>query len=235
MVISKTQSSEIKDPNWFMFAMGLRIRLFSDYVSLKLISKIEPTISIPTRFVMMIEIVEKALKLYLAMHEMLDHSLSHYSNEDGHNIEKLRAKAETFNDIFADADVKQFAKPFNDKAGALYQHLRYGSQKNIDGFSTNLGVLMPIVEKIFYNCILRLDENDKKLVNNSSLLFSLITGSQLDQSYNRELLLEAVKLGNPYYDEYADYCKMLDHEQKMMIEQFSTSLHINENNKPAAI
>ena len=229
MVISKTQSSEKKDSNWFEFAMGLCIRLFSDYVSLKLLSKIEPTISIPTRFVMMIEIVEKALKLHLTMHEKLDHSLSHYSDVYGHNIEKLRAKAETYNEIFADADVKQFAKPFDDKAGALYQHLRYGSQKNINGFSTNLGVIMPIVEKIFYNCILRLEENDKKLVNNSSLLFSLITGSQLDQSYNREFLLEAVKLDNPYYNEYADYCKMLDHEQKRMIEQFSTSLHINEN------
>lgn len=227
MVIHKTNTSEKKDKDWFLFAMGLRSRLFSDYVSLKLISQIEPTISIPTRFVMMIEVVEKAFKLYLALHEKLDNSLSHYSSNYGHNIEKLRAKAESFNEVFADKDVKQFTEPFNDKSGALYQHLRYGSQQTIEGFSTNLSLLMPIVEKIFYNCILRLDENMKRMVNNSSPLFSMITCSQLDQSYNRELMLKAVQLNNPYYDEYVDFCETLDQEQKKIIEQFKAGKHID--------
>lgn len=227
MVIHKTNTSEKKDKDWFLFAMGLRSHLFSDYVSLKLISQIEPTISIPTRFVMMIEVVEKAFKLYLALHEKLDNSLSHYSSNYGHNIEKLRAKAESFNEVFADKDVKQFTEPFNDKSGALYQHLRYGSQQTIEGFSTNLSLLMPIVEKIFYNCILRLDENMKRMVNNSSPLFSMITCSQLDQSYNRELMLKAVQLNNPYYDEYVDFCETLDQEQKKIIEQFKAGKHID--------
>jgi len=227
MVISKSNTSEKKDKDWFMFAMALQPRLFSDYVSLKLIAQVEPTILIPTRFVLMVEVAEKSLKLYLAMHERLENSLTYYSSEYGHNLEKLRDQAEKFNKVFADEDVKQFTKPFNDKSGALYQHLRYGSQQTIEGFSTNLGRLTPIVDKLFYSCIMLLDENSKKMVNNSSLLFIMITRSHLDQSFNREFVLNAVKLNNPYFDSYVDYCESLEREQKKIIEQFKIKKHAN--------
>jgi hypothetical protein len=219
MVIQKTNTSKKEDKNWFMFAMGLNHHLFSDYISLKLLSQIEPTISIPTRFVTMVELVEKSLKLFLAMHEKLDNSLTHYSSKYGHSIEKLRFQAEKFNDVFASTDVKEFTCPFDDKSGALYQHLRYGSQEKIAGFSTNLGQLMPIVEKIFYNCILRHSEADKKMVNNSSLLFHLITHSHLDQSLNPDFSLKAIQANNHYFAEYAAYCETLCNDQKLFLQQ----------------
>ena len=227
MVIHKENTSKNEDINWSGFAFGLQMRLFSDYVSLKLLSHIEPMVSIPTRFVVMVEVVEKSLKLYLAMHEKLDNALSHYSVVYGHNIEKLRVQAEKFNTVFADEDVKQFARPFNDIHGAFYQKLRYGSQKSIKGFSTNLSQVMPIVEKIFYTCILHHEEIGKESINNSSLLFNMITCNQLDQSYNRELVLEAVRKNNPYYSEYVDYCNTLDQKYKKLMVQFEASKRIN--------
>ena len=217
MVIYKKNHSGKKDKNWFMFAMGLSHHLFSDYISLKLISQLEPLTFAPTNFVCMVEVVEKSFKLFLAMHEKLDNALSHYSSDYGHNIEKLRARAEKFDKIFADKDVKQFTKPFDDKSGALYQHLRYGSQKVIEGFKTKPGQLIPIVDKIFYNCILHLEENDKKMINSSSSLYFMITKSQFDQSNNRELLLQFVQFNNPYYTEYVKYCETLEQERKKII------------------
>ncbi|MBU4304010.1 MAG: hypothetical protein KJ893_00065 [Candidatus Omnitrophica bacterium] len=219
MVIHKKNTSKKKDKNWFTFAMGLSHHLFSDYISLKFIYQSEPLTFAPTNFVGMVEVVEKSFKLFLAMQEKLGNSLSHYSSNYGHNIEKLRAQAEKFNKIFADEDVKQFTRVFDDKSGALYQHLRYGSQQTIEGFKTKLGQLIPIVDKIFYNCILRLEENDKKMINSSSLLYFMITKSQFDQSSNRELLLQAVQLNNSYYTEYVRYCETLEQEQKKIIEQ----------------
>jgi len=218
VVLQKKNTSEKKDKDWFMFAMGLSGHLFSDYVSLKTMFQMETLAFAQSNLVGMAEVAEKSFKLYLAMHEKLENSLSHYSTKYGHNLEKLRTQAAEFNNIFNDDDVKQFTKPFDDKRGALYQHLRYGSEKTIDGFSTNLGVVMPIVEKIFFNSVLRLEEKDKKMVNNSSLLRFLIVDNEFHQSNNRDVLIQAVKANNPYFTEYAEYSWDIEHEQKRMLE-----------------
>jgi hypothetical protein len=218
MVLQKKNTSEKKDKGWFMFAMGLSHHLFSDYVSLKTMFQMETLSFAQSNLVGMAEVAEKSFKLYLAMNEKLDNSLSHYSTEYGHNLEKLRAKAAEFNDRFNDDDIKQFTKPFDDRRGALYQHLRYGSEKTIKGFSTNLGVLMPIVEKIFFNSVLRLEEQDKKMVNNSSLLRFLIVNNEFHQSNNRDVLIQAVKANNLYFTEYAEYSWDIENEQKRMLE-----------------
>ena len=148
------------------------------------------------------------------MNEKLDNSLSHYSSEYGHNLEKLRSKAAEFNSVFDEDDIKQFTKPFEDKRGALYQHLRYGSEKTIEGFKTNLGVLMPIVEKIFFSCVLRLGEQDKKMLNASSLLRFLIVNNDFHQSNNRDILVQAVMVNNPYFKEYEKYSWDIENEQR---------------------
>ncbi len=218
MALQKKNTSEKKDKDWFMFAMGLSHHLFSDYVSLKLMFQMETLSFAQTNLVGMVEVVEKSFKLFLAMHEKVEKSLSHYSTEYGHNLEKLRGKASEFNTIFEDEDIKQFTKPFGDKRGSLYQHLRYGSEKTIKGFKTNLGVLMPIVEKIFFNCVLRLDEQDKKMVNNSSLLRFLIVNNKFHQSNNRNILIQAVMNNNPYFTEYAEYSWDIENEHKRIQE-----------------
>jgi hypothetical protein len=229
MVFQKKNTSEKKDQNWFLFAMGLSHHLFSDYVSLKLMTQMETLAFAQTNLVGMVEVVEKSFKLFLAMHEKLENSLSHYSAEYGHNLEKLRLKAAEFDAIFEEEDIKQFTKPFGDKRGALYQHLRYGSEKSIEGFKTNLGVLMPIVEKIFFSSILRLDEQGKKQINSSSLLRFLIVNNEFHQSNNRDILIQAVINDNPYFNEYAEYSWDIENENKNILE----AINRQETNREA--
>lgn len=218
MIFHKKNTSEKKDMDWFMFAMGLSRHLFSDYVALKLMFQMEALAFAQTNLVGMAEVTEKSFKLFLAMHEKLDNSLSHYSTEYGHNLEKLRTKAAEFHAVFNEDDIKQFTEPFGDKRGALYQHLRYGSEKTIEGFKTNLGTLMPIIEKIFFNCVLRLDEQDRKMVNNSSLLRFLIVNNDFHQSNNRDILIQAIKINNPFFSEYEECSWKLENEHKRIQE-----------------
>ena len=77
---------------------------------------------------------------------------------------------------------------------------------------------MPIVEKIFFNCVLRIPEADKKLINTSSLLRFLITDNPFHQSNNRNILLQAVEKDNPYFSEYAEYSWELENEQRKLQE-----------------
>lgn len=221
MVFNKKNTSEKKDKDWFMFATGLSRHLFSDYISLKLIFQMETLAFAQTNLVGMVEVAEKSFKLFLAMHEKRENSLSHYSTEYGHNLKKLRGKAAEINSIFNDDDVKQFTKPFGDKRGALYQHLRYGSEKSIEGYETDLSLLIPIIDKIFFNCILRLDDQDKKMVNFLSLLQLLIVDNKFHQSNNRDTLLQAVMSNNPYFHEYEKYSWQLEDEHNNVIEEIT--------------
>lgn len=69
MVIDKKNTSQKMDKDWFMFSTGLSRHLFSDYVSLKLAFQMEPLAFAQTNLVKMAEVVEKAFKLFLAVHE----------------------------------------------------------------------------------------------------------------------------------------------------------------------
>ena len=218
MVIRKKNTSQKKDQNYFMFAMPLSLHLFSDYIALKLNYHLEPLTLAPTNLVSMVEVIEKSLKLFLAFYEKPENALSHYSENYGHNLEKLRRKAATFNHLFDSEEIKNITAPFDDRRGALYQNLRYGTEKTIEGFSTNLNNLIPIVETIFFTCIMSLEENYKKAVNSSSFLYMLINNNECDQSQNKELLLSAVKFNNPYYADYAEYCLAVDTENKKFIK-----------------
>ena len=199
--------------------MGLSQRLFPEYIALKLCHHMEIYALAQSNLVGMVEVVEKSFKLYLSINEKVDNALSHYSSNYGHNLDKLRIQSSLFCETFQDDDIVSLTKPFNDKGGALYQHLRYGSQHSIDGLSTNLGNLMSIVDKVFYTCILQLNEPDKKMVNHSSILKMLIVNSPLSQSNNRGILLKAVQINNPYYSEYEQYCWKLENQDKKIIEQ----------------
>ena len=220
MVITKKNTSHRKDVHWFGFSMGLSQHLFPDYIALKLCHHMEIYTLAQSNIVGMVEVVEKSLKMYLSINEKVDNALSHYSSNYGHNLEKLRIQSSLFSVTFQDDDIASLTKPFDDKGGALYQHLRYGSQHSIEGLRTNLGKLMSIVDKVFYTCILRLDEPDKKMVNHSSILKMLIVNSHLAQSNNRDILLEAVQINNPYYSEYEQYCWEIENEDRRIIEQF---------------
>lgn len=217
MVIKKKNTSEKKDQNWFMFGIGLKLYVFADYIFIKLAHLMEPLIFVPSTFARMVELVEKSLKLYLAFHEQKEDALSHYSSKYGHNIEKLRNQAAKFDEVFNEKEIKKFTAVFDDRKGALYQHLRYASQPNIDGFKTNINSLMPIVERIFFSSILYHPEDNKKMINHNSAIFILLTENELDQSKNPELLVRAIKMNNPFFDDYKTYCEELaEADQKFL-------------------
>lgn len=92
-------------------------------------------------------------------------------------------------------------------------------------------MLIPIVEKIFFTSVLRLEDVDKRMVNNSSLLCNLIIDNQFYQSRNRDLLLNAVKSDNPFFTEYEEYCWELENERRKIMQAFE-SHEANQKNAP---
>jgi hypothetical protein len=124
MVIHRQDSPVKKDRDWFTFAIDLSLILTSDYISLKFRHHLEPLTFGRSNLVSMIDVVEKSFKLFLAMYEKFEDTLSHYRTNYGHNIEKLRARAETFNQVFGGQDIKQFTSPFDDRSGNFFQKLR---------------------------------------------------------------------------------------------------------------
>lgn len=218
VLIKKKNTNVTKDQDWFTFSMGLSLHLFSDYLQMKLCYMMEPLTLAPSNFVNMVEVVEKSLKVYLALKSENENTLSYFSQQYGHNLEKMREDALKYNQIFSSNDIKSFTSPFNDNSGQLYQKLRYGAQRNIDGFSTRLSTLLPVVEKIFYFCIQDHDEIKARMLNNSSILLFIITENGFDQSQNRQLLLDAIKYKNEFYITYEAYCKRLKEENDKMQE-----------------
>ncbi len=205
VILEKKELSSDQDTNWFFFAMSLSHHLFSDYIQLKICYHLEPLTLAPSNFVNMVEVIEKSLKLYLTIKEKREKALSFIADKYGHNLETMRKEATKYNQIFDSQDVQDATSSFNDKPGRLFQKLRYGSQKNIDGFKTRLSTVMPVVEKIFYTCIFDLDENDKAMLHHTSILFSLITGSHFDQTNYKEFIISLIKQRNPYYTELERY------------------------------
>ena len=218
MIIKKRNRAQKKDVDWHSFAWGLGIRLFPDYLSLKLNHVLEPITLSPSTSIRMVEFTEKSLKLYLSLKEQKDNSLSHYSSNYGHNIEKLRAKASEYNDIFNQKDIKEFTSVFDDKKGALFQKLRYGAQGTVEGFKINIYSTITVCEKIFFYSITDHDEKLKKMINHNSVMYSLIVKNGFDQSNNSKLLLDSVKFKNPFFYDYEKYCLKLDEEDKEFLK-----------------
>ena len=200
-----------------MFSAGLLLHVSSDYIAMRLLHQLEPLTSAPTVCVLMLDVVEKALKLHLAVQTQTDTALSDMATKYGHNVEALRDACAEFAPVFADADVRDFAKHLNDRDGKLYQQLRYGSQKTTEGFSTNLSTLRPVVDKIFCESILQLPENFRRVLVYSSPLKQLIVGSQFDQSRHPQELIDALRRDNAYFDRLAEYCHRIEKEQAVLI------------------
>lgn len=175
----------------------------------------------PTLCVLMIDVAEKALKLHLSVQEKSETALSSMQSNHGHNVESLRSACAKFHPVFADPDVCAFTNDLNDRDGKLYQYLRYGSQQTTLGFSTRLGPLLPVVDKIFVQSILLLPEADRRLLVSASPLKMLLVGSEFDQSQHPQELIELLKKDNTHFSELQAYCQQLENEQKAFLKQLS--------------
>lgn len=199
------------------------LHVSSDYIAMRLLHQLEPLTSAPTICVLMLDVVEKALKLHLAVQTQTTTALSDMATKYGHNVEALREGCAAFAPVFADADIRDFARHLNDRDGKLYQQLRYGSQKTTEGFSTNLSNLRPVVDKIFCEAILQLPENIRRVLVYSSPLKALIVGSRFDQTRHPGELLEALKRDNAYFDRLAEYCHRIENEQADLLAQMTAA------------
>lgn len=206
-----------KDQEWFTFSAGLMIRVSSDYIAMRLLHQLEPLTCAPTIVVMMLDVVEKALKLHLAVHTQTPTALSDMSIKYGHNVEALRAACAAYTSPFNDPDVCAFTKDLNDPDGKLYQKLRYGAQKTTEGFSTNLSTLRPVVDKIFAESILGLPESTRRVLMYTSPLKQLLLRTRFDQSRHPAELSDALRLENAYFDRLLEYCRQIEKEQEALI------------------
>jgi hypothetical protein len=215
------RSSQRKDREWFTFSASLLHHLCSDYISLRLLYGLEPLTVFSTTLVKTIEVAEKAMKLFIAVKTQATSALSTSLSTYGHNLEKLRGDCATHEPGFDDADIQWFTHDLNDKSGSLYQYLRYGSHSTIEGFSSDLRVLVPIVDKIFFTSILRLPPEIQRVLIFSCPLKHLVMHSQFDQSTNRTLVMNALTVNNSYIAGFAAYCADLDKDHAKLIQQFA--------------
>lgn len=209
-MLDRTVESEKQQRDWFWFSSALFPSLCSDYIALRMLYYLEPLTTAQTILVKMVEVSEKSFKLFVAVSSRSKDALTDSKNNYGHNIEKLRKECARYNTEFESEDIKTFTKSLNDKGGALYQFLRYGSQEMTQGFSADLQKTLPVVDKIFFKTIFLLPEDERRLLNFVSPLKNLLMGSQFDQSQNPELLIRVLNENNNYLDEYIEYCKLLD-------------------------
>lgn len=218
-MLRRKQLPQPQDKGWFMFSARLMLHVSSDYIAMRLLHQLEPLTSAPTICVLMLDVVEKALKLHLAVQTQTATALTDMAAKYGHNVEALREACAGFAPVFADADIRDFAKHLNDPDGKLYQQLRYGSQKTTEGFSTNLSALRPVVDKIFCESILQLPEHIRRVLLYSSPLKQLIVGSRFDQSRHPAELVDALRCDNAYFDSLSSYCHRIEKEQADTLAQ----------------
>ncbi len=222
-MLKRKPTSQHQETDWFQFSAGLIHGLCSDYIAMRLLLAVEPLTTAMTICPKMLEIVEKSLKLHLAVQTQSSTALTDARTEYGHNIEKLRAACAGYHSIFNDVDIQAFTKDLNDKNGKLYQYLRYGSQETTSGFETNLSDLLPVVDKIFAKSVLLLPEGPRRLLLFCSPLKNLTTRSRFDQSQHPEQLLEVLQSNNVYFQELTHYFSQLDREHEARLKALSVA------------
>lgn len=220
-MLKRKPTAQRQEINWFAFSARLMLHVCSDYIAMRTLYQLEPLTTAPTLCVLMLDVVEKSLKLHLSVQTKTMTALKDMRTDYGHNVESLRAACARYHSVFDESDVRAFTKDLNDKDGKLYQHLRYGTQETTDGFSTTLGVLLPVVDKVFVQSILLLPENDRKLLFFVSPLKSLLVRSQFDQSRDPELLINLLRLGNVQFAPLQHYCEQIEREHDELVANLS--------------
>lgn len=223
-MLIRRSSSHRQDTDWFMFSTGLMHRVCSDYVAMRMLYRLGRPTTTPTICVMMIDIVEKSLKLHLAVQSQTLTALSDMKEIHRHNVESLRRACAKFHPLFDEPDVREFTRHLNDPDGKLYQKLRYGSQETTTGFKTNIGTLLPVVDKVFVQSILLLSEEHRRLLVGASPIKLLLTRSPIDQSQYPEQTIEILADGNAQFPLLMDYCQRVEQEQAALIARIPQDL-----------
>lgn len=216
-MLTRKHSSQRQETGWFFFSTGLMLHVSSDYIAMRTLYQLELLTNMPTIVVLMLDVVEKALKLHLSVQTQTATALSDMRSSHGHNLESLRSACADFNPLFNDADIRAFTKDLNDRDGKLYQKLRYGSQETTNGFEATPGLMLPVVDKVFIQSILLLPDNKKKLLLQSSPLHLLLTRSRMDQTRHPEQIIELLALGNAHFSPLQAECQRIADEHSALV------------------
>lgn len=216
-MLTRKQSAQKNEKDWFYFSSPLAITLVSDYIALRLLYRLEPLTTAITVLGKALDVAEKSLKLFVMVSTKSPTALSSVRADYGHNIEKLRAVAAKYDTVFDEAPIRAFSRDLNDKSGKLYQHVRYGSEETTDGFEVNLAALMPVVDRIFVQSVLKLPEADRKLLFFVSPLKHLVRGSHFDQTQNRAVVLDSLRYQNAEFSAFETLCEQLDTEHEALV------------------
>ncbi len=222
-MISRKQSAEKIEKDWFYFSAGLALTVVSDYIALRLLFRLEPYTTATVILTKALDVAEKSLKLFVSVSSKTLTALSSARSEYGHNIEKLRSAAAAYDAVFNEDEIKLFAQDLNDKSGKLYQLVRYGTEETSEGFEANFATLIPVIDRIFFQAIHNLPESERKLLFFVSPLKNLVQGSRFDQTLNRELVLEALRWHNREFAAFEALCNQLDEEHEALIEQIKAA------------
>ena len=215
-MLMRKPTPQRQEQDWFYFSAGLMHSLCSDYIAVRLLYTLAPLTTAMTILPKMLDVVEKALKVHLAVQTQTPTALTDARSDYGHNIEKLRAACAKFEPAFDHQGIQALTRDLNDKDGKLYQYLRYGSQETTAGSETNLAVLLPVVDRIFSNSLLLLPDEYRRLLLFCSSLKSLVTRSSFDQSRHPEQLIDVLARDNPYFREFQVLFEQLDKEQEVL-------------------
>ncbi len=215
-MISRQGTSQREDQGWFQFASSLMHVVCSDYIALRMLGQLEPLTTAMAVAPKMLDVVEKALKLHLAVQRQSPTALTD-AMDFGHDVEKLRAECAAYHSVFDDDDVRAFTHHLNDRAGTLYQYMRYGSQITTKGHSIEYGAL-PVVDKVFVKSVVLLPESFRRFFY-CSPLNALITRSPTDQTRHPDQVLRLLADGNAYFDELVELCRQLNEEQLALRHQ----------------
>ncbi len=206
------------ETNRHMFASFLYRKLQADYISVKVIFFLEPTYLPETILPRQIEVIEKIFKFYIAMKTPAVNDVDDLI-KFGHNLKKLREKCCIFDPIFADPDLTSLTASIDDAGGKFLQFLKYGSQKEIEGFSANIGSIMLLIDKFFFFVVQKFDSDSGlawcKIFTSNSWLKYILTESTIRWK-NKALLQQAVSQNNPYIGAYKDYCDDIDMENEIL-------------------
>lgn len=222
-MLQRRQTSARTEKDWFIFSSAISTLLASDYISMRLLYCIEPLTTGFTVLGRALDVAEKSLKLLVVVQSQTSEAISLAGSEYGHNIEKLRSKAAEYESVFNDEDIRAFSKDLNDKSGKLYQHIRYGSEITTEGFHISLEFVVPVVDKIFLNSVLKLPEHWRRVLMFCSPLKNVVTASRFDQSQNRAIILQALRHQNPRFGEFEALCAQLDADHESLTKQLEQS------------
>jgi len=217
-MLKKKQTPTKIEKDWFSFSIPLSTIASHDYIALRLLYYIEPATTAFAILSKMLDVAEKSLKLFVTVMEKSPTALSAAREDYGHNIQKLCAQAAIHNKAFNDPDVLAFSADLNDKSGKLYQFIRYGSETTSEEYSAKPRLILPVIDKIFFESLIGLPAHNRRLFVLSSPIALLVNASPADQTRNPALVIEALRHSNAYFDLFSKIASEFDAEYKKMID-----------------